>query len=65
MVAGDGGALGVLLGRLDYLVLVVVHLEAERLAADVVDRAHLYYINVAKFSNSVFLNGENNSIGEP
>ena len=65
MIAGDCGALGIFLGCLDYRVLVVVHLEAERLAADVVDRAHLYYINVAKFSNSVFLNGENNSIGEP
>ena len=41
MVSGDGGALGVLLGRLDYLVLVVVHLEAERLAAHVLDGAHL------------------------
>ena len=54
MIAGDCGALGIFLGCLDYRVLVVVHLEAERLAADVVDRAHLYYINVAKFSNSVF-----------
>ena len=41
MVAGDDRALGVGLGRLDYLVLVVVHLEAERLAAHVVDRANL------------------------
>ena len=41
MVARDDGALGVSLGRLDYLVLVVVHLEAERLAADVVDGANL------------------------
>ena len=41
VVADDGCAPGVSLGRLDYLVLLVVHLEAERLAADVVDRAHL------------------------